>query len=284
MITIKVPATLGNFGPGVASLGMALDLSLTVEIIEASNVWVVEHNLGDTIPYDETNYIVAVAKKLYPDITPHVLRVTSDIPLRQSLGSSTAALLAAIELANQLGELGLDDYTKLTLAARTEGQPANVTAALLGGVTASYLNDGNVFASGVVAPEYQAVIYLPDYQRTDKADKPTEITLADATGTAAAGNMLLAAWQSQQLVLAGQLLETDNIQRAVINDVPELGKIRQASHALDVYGSVVAGDGPAVVTLVAPNQTQDLLDVLAYLDLPGEFKVVDIAGTGLTVF
>ena len=69
MITIKVPATLGNFGPGVASLGMALDLSLTVEIIEASNVWVVEHNLGDTIPYDETNYIVAVAKKLYPDIT-----------------------------------------------------------------------------------------------------------------------------------------------------------------------------------------------------------------------
>ena len=47
---------------------------------------------------------------------------------------------------------------------------------------------------------------------------------------------------------------------------------------------MVAGDGPAVVTLVAPNQTQDLLDVLAYLDLPGEFKVVDIAGTGLTVF
>ncbi|MFR6560518.1 MAG: homoserine kinase, partial [Weissella confusa] len=173
---------------------------------------------------------------------------------------------------------------KLTLAARTEGQPANVTAAWLGGVTASYLNDGNVFASGVVAPEYQAVIYLPEYQRDDKVDKPTEIALADATATAAAGNMLLAAWQSQQLVLAGQLLETDNIQRAVINDVPELGKIRQASHALDVYGSVVAGDGPAVVTLVAPNQTQDLLDVLAYLELPGEFKVVDIAGTGLTVF
>ena len=85
MITIKVPATLGNFGPGVASLGMALDLSLTVEIIEASNVWVVEHNLGDTIPYDETNYIVADAEKLYPDFYAKILLGAAEISLGPSL-------------------------------------------------------------------------------------------------------------------------------------------------------------------------------------------------------
>lgn len=283
MITIKVPATLGDFGPGVASIGIALDRYLTLEVISANDVWLVEHNLGETIPTDATNYIVAVAQNLYPNITPHRIRVTSDIPLRQGLGSSTAALLAAIELANQLGELDLDDYTKLTLAARTEGQPANVTAALLGGVTVSYLEAGNVFAIGVVVPAYQAVIYLPEYQREVATHRPEQFSQAAAMATAAAGNMLLAAWQNQQVVLAGQLLETVGLDTARQAEVPELAKIRQASHALEVYGTVLAGAGPAIVTLVTPDKVNDLLDVLAYLALPGEFEVVDIANTGMSV-
>ena len=74
MITIKVPATLGDFGPGVASIGIALDRYLTLEVISANDVWLVEHNLGETIPTDATNYIVAVAQNLYPNITPHRIR------------------------------------------------------------------------------------------------------------------------------------------------------------------------------------------------------------------
>lgn len=280
MITIKVPATLGNFGPGVGSIGIALDWYLTVEVVGASEQWLVHHNLGDDIPDDDTNYIVAVAKKLLPTLTPHELRVTSDIPRQQGLGSSKAALIAAIELANQLGDLQLDDYTKLTLAARTAGQPANVTAALLGGVTTSYLADGQVFASGVVAPAYQAVVYLAE-PRTTLSDMPMTVDYQTAVATAAAGNMLLAAWQSQQLLLAGQLLETPGFSEPT--DTAVLTKIRQASHALDIYGTVVADRGPAIVTLVPAEQVADFLDVVTYLSLPGEFTVVDIAANGLQV-
>jgi len=280
MITIKVPATLGNFGPGIGSIGIALDWYLTVEVMGASEQWIVHHNLGDDVPTDDTNYLVAVAKKLSPTLTPHELRITSAIPRQQGLGSSKAALIAAIELANQLGELDLDDYTKLTLAARTAGQPANVTAALLGGVTTSYLSAGQVFASGVVAPAYQAVVYLAE-PRTAVVEPPASIDYQTAVATAAAGNMLLAAWQSQQILLAGQLLETPGLNGHT--ESAALAKIRQASHALDIYGTVVADRGPAIVTLVPSAQVTDFLDVVAHLSLPGEFKVVDIAMNGLQV-
>jgi homoserine kinase len=85
------------------------------------------------------------------------------------------------------------------------------------------------------------------------------------------------------VVLAGQLLETAGLDTARQTDVPELAKIRQASHALEIYGTVLAGAGPAIVTLVAPEKVNDLLDVLAYLELPGKFEVVDIANTGMSV-
>ena len=276
---IKVPATIGDFGPGKASIGLALDLWLTVTVLEETTEWVVDHNLGDTIPTDETNYIVAVAKKLVPTLIPHKLTVTSDIPLQRGLGSSTAALMAAIELADQLGGLGLDDFTKLTLAARTEGQPSNVSAALLGGVTTSFLQDGNYFGSQVVTPAYDVIVYQPT-ERKSLAPVSDIISSTVASDVAAAGNMLFAAWQSNQYVLAGQLLETDGLMGDASDD---LAIIRQATHALDVFGTTQVGSTGTIIILVSPEQTQDMLDVLTHVNIDGTFNQLTLAPTGLLV-
>jgi len=278
---IKVPATIGDFGPGKASIGLALDLWLTVTVREETTEWVVNHNLGESIPTDATNYIVAVANKLAPGLTPHKLDVESDIPLQRGLGSSTAALMAAIELADQLGGLGLDDFTKLTLAARTEGQPSNVSAALLGGVTTSYLQNGDYFGSQIVTPAYDVIVYTPT-ERTlvEQPTANTNITMAAAIDAAAAGNMLFAAWQSNQYVLAGQLLENDSLVPEVTS---ELALIRQATHALDVFGTTQVGNKGTVVILIAPEQTQDMLDVLAHVEVAGTFSKIELAATGLVV-
>lgn len=276
---IKVPATIGDFGPGKASIGLAIDLWLTVTVLEETTEWIVEHNLGLTIPTDETNYIVAVAKKLVPTLTPHKLKVESEIPLQRGLGSSTAALMAAIELADQLGGLGLDDFTKLTLAARTEGQPANVSAALLGGVTTSYLRQGDYFGSQIVVPDYDVIIYQPE-ERLALAGSPEQVSLDIATDVVAAGNMLFAAWQSHQYTLAGQLLENDGLVGELSS---ELALIRQATHALDVFGTTQVGTQGTVLILVSPAQTNDLLDVLSHVNVNGTFTQVALAPTGVLV-
>lgn len=276
---IKVPATIGDFGPGKASIGLALDLWLTVTVQEETNEWVVDHNLGDSIPTDATNYIVAVANKLVPNLVPHKLTVESDIPLQRGLGSSTAALMAAIELADQLGNLGLDDFTKLTLAARTEGQPSNVTSALLGGVTTSYLRNGDYFGSQVVVPAYDVIVYEPT-QRAELSANADAVSVEVATDVAAAGNMLFAAWQSNQYALAGQLLETDGLEQTITDD---LAAIRQGTHALDVFGTTQVGKFGTVVILVNPEQTQDTLDVLSHVEVDGTFSQIALAPTGVLV-
>ncbi|AIG65781.1 homoserine kinase [Weissella tructae] len=276
---IKVPATIGDFGPGKASIGFALDLWLTVTVLEESAEWHVVHDLGETIPHDETNYIVAVAKKLVPTLTPHKLSLTSDIPLQRGLGSSTAALMAAIELADQLGGLGLDDFTKLTLAARTETQPANVTATLLGGITTSYLHQGDYFGSQIVTPAYEVIVYQPT-ERIDMTNRANELSMVQAIDAAAAGNMLFAAWQSNQYALAGQLLENDSF-----NDVLslDLTPIRQATHALDVFGTNQFGNHGSIAILVAPEKVQDMLDVLAHVEVDGTFSHIAMAASGTVV-
>lgn len=276
---IKVPATIGDFGPGKASIGLALDLWLTVTVLEETSEWHVLHDLGETIPHDEANYIVAVAKKLVPGLAPHKLKVTSDIPLQRGLGSSTAALMAAIELAEQLGGLGLDDFTKLTLAARTETQPANVTAAMLGGMTTSYLHEGDYFGSQIVAPAYDVIVYQPR-EKTDTTNKLNELSMTQAIDAAAAGNMLFAAWQSNQYALAGQLLENDSFSEVISSD---LIAIRQATHALDVFGTNQIGNYGTIAILVAPEKVQDMLDVLAHVEVDGVFSHIQMAASGTVV-
>lgn len=106
MITIKVPATSANIGPGFDSLGVALQLYLTLEIHEETATWIVDHDFSDTMPHDEKHFIVQTALSLSANIKPHHIIVTSDIPLARGLGSSSSALIAGLAMANILSEIG----------------------------------------------------------------------------------------------------------------------------------------------------------------------------------
>ena len=101
---IIVPASSANLGPGFDSIGVALSLLLTVEVHGPATSWQVDHQLAD-LPHDESNLIVQTARQLVPDLTPRHLAVQSDIPVAHGLGSSSSAIVAGIELANQLGAL-----------------------------------------------------------------------------------------------------------------------------------------------------------------------------------
>ncbi|RRG17862.1 homoserine kinase [Weissella viridescens] len=283
MMKIFIPASLANFGSGMQSIGLPLEVGLTIEIGEPTEQWQVQHPFADTVATDERNYVVQIATNLAPGLTPHAIKITNTSPTKQYLGIQDALILAGIELANQLGDLGLDDFTKLTLAARTAQQPAHVAAALLGQPTVSYLQDGDVYASGFICPAYTVLMYLPEAMPTGMPHTAAQINYADAVAANASGNMLMAAWQNQQRELAGQLLENDNLQRPAATDNTALTAIRQASHALDIYGTVLVEQGPAIATLVAPEKVQDLIDVLGYVDLPGQFVQLPVGSTGITV-
>lgn len=101
---IKAPASTANLGPGFDSLGMAVSLYLEVEVLSVADRFQVDHVMKG-IPHDEKNLIVKTALTVYPGLPPLHLRVKSNIPLAHGLGSSSSAIAAGIELANQIGKL-----------------------------------------------------------------------------------------------------------------------------------------------------------------------------------
>lgn len=270
---IKIPGTLGDFGPGHNSLGIALAKYFTVELLGPAERWQIESDSDKYYESDEHNYVVAVALKLVADLPAQHLKIHSE--LDASLGEEQAALLAGIELARLLGAANLDAYTMLTLAARTFNDASRVTAAILGGVTSSFFHADEVYASGLVLPAYQVLLYRTTKFEPNKCEKSFSATQLAQYG--AAGNMLITAWQNQQKELAGKLLEIDFL----LDELPaELVRLRQLTSALDIYGTFLVDD--LIVTLVPEELSADLLAALAYVDdLTGEFELLELAKEGI---
>ena len=89
---IIVPATSANLGAGFDSIGIAVNLYLTVEVLEESNDWKIDHDLGNNIPTDEKNLLLttlsAVLKAKNSSLSAkYHLKMTSEVPLARGLGS-----------------------------------------------------------------------------------------------------------------------------------------------------------------------------------------------------
>src|SRR2546421_2419275 len=141
-VHVRVPATSANLGPGFDALGLALALYNDVEASEADGVTVtVEGEGAGSLPVGADN-IVARGVRLAFEAAGRpfkgaAIRCVNRIPPARGLGSSAAAWVGGLLAGNALAEAALANDEVLTLAARAEGHPDNVAAALLGGLTVS---------------------------------------------------------------------------------------------------------------------------------------------------
>jgi homoserine kinase len=154
---IKVPCSSANIGPGFDVIGLALNLYLELEVTvtrkESS-----EHSLNCKITYEgvgaedvplvaEDNLITRTAVyvlrchgiRAFPAETQ--LHVKNPIPLGRGLGSSAAAIVGGVFLANEVGNLQLSKARMLDYCLMEERHPDNVAAALYGGFVGTYLNE-----------------------------------------------------------------------------------------------------------------------------------------------
>src|SRR3712207_1530482 len=138
MVTVEVPATTTNLGPGFDALGLALQLynRVSLDRAEAPAVEVTGEGAG-SIQCDSRNLAYRAAKRCLEEAgePAEALRVTlaNAIPVGRGLGSSAAAIVGGLLAANTLAGGRLPAERLLRIAAEMEGHPDNVTPALLGG-------------------------------------------------------------------------------------------------------------------------------------------------------
>ena len=174
-VTLAVPASTSNLGPGFDTLGMALDLcnEVTLQVGHIGDASGVDHISGagaDSLATDESNLVLRAANALYRKLgqTPPPLRATlhNRIPLARGLGSSGAAAIGGLVAANILTGEHLGEADLLALATDIEGHPDNVAPALMGGLVISAVaeaRDGRrILTHRLPPPPVAIVLCIPD--------------------------------------------------------------------------------------------------------------------------
>jgi homoserine kinase len=261
-VTVSVPATSANLGPGFDALGLALDLVDTVSarVTEGGfEVRVVGEGAGE-VPTGRDHLIVATMLTAFAELDAPApaglaLRCDNRIPHARGLGSSSAAIIAGILLARELaGRADFDEAAVLGLAARLEGHPDNVAPCLLGGFTIAWTAGDGAKAVRIPTPEgLRPGVFIPDEQGLTahaRAALPGSVPHADAAFNAARAALLVHALTSRpDLLLAATEDRLHQGYRA--SGAPAtaalVGRLRTAG-----VPAVVSGAGPSVLVLADP--------------------------------
>ena len=262
MTHIIVPATSANLGPGFDSFGVAVSLYLDLEILQPASEWIITHEL-DGLPHDRSNLIIQTALELAPNLEPHHLKMTSEVPPARGLGSSSAAIVAGIELANFLG-LNLTADEKIQIASRIEGHPDNVMPAIVGDFVVGANVAGQVFWKQIPFPDACFVSVIPKRELKTTESRsvlPKELLFPEAVQASSIANVLLSALQQGDLTTAGKMMEADLFHepyRATL--IPEVVQLRKIAHEEKAYGTYLSGAGTTVMTVIASEYAPALVE------------------------
>lgn len=268
---IRLPATSANLGPGFDALGVAMALYLSIDAIPAEDFHIdatgrnadlcarLEDNLILTTYID----VLANAGILAPRLH---LQLHNEIPIGMGCGSSAAALLAGVLLANRFGGLNWTAQQILEEACRREGHPDNVAACYLGGMTASALTkDGLVTASFGQNLTWNLLLALPAVSLSTKKARallPAHYSREDAVANIQATALLVAAFAQGR----GDLLRTamqDRLHQPYrMSACPLLSFLLPLAKNTEnpaILGVALSGAGPSVL-LVAANPAPPTLD------------------------
>ncbi|HSO58006.1 MAG TPA: homoserine kinase [Paenisporosarcina sp.] len=253
--SVSVPASTANLGPGFDSIGLALDLHLSIYVSPASK-WTVEYrdegyqHLTSGVDNLIVSTALAVAEQFNRSLSPAKLSVVTDIPLSRGLGSSAAAIAGGIEIADRLLGLDLPMTEKVKIGSAMEGHPDNVSASFLGGLTISYFDGNELEVIHVPHVEIGVVILVPptEFLTTESRGLlPQSLEHRVATRGSAAGNVLSAALASGDWETAGRLMEKDTFHEPYRkNKFPDFEAIRQVGKDAGAYGSTISGAGPSL--------------------------------------
>ncbi|HEY9722049.1 MAG TPA: homoserine kinase [Oscillatoriaceae cyanobacterium] len=264
MITVTVPATSANLGPGFDVLGLALPLYNRLTLAPATALRI-RHTGPEAagLPEDPTHLAYRAAEMLCETIEEPVpvweLAMEVHVPQSRGLGSSSSAIVAGLVAANAWFGDRLTREELLTLATRIEGHPDNVAPALYGGVTAAWTRDGvtqclplndRVPASLVLA--------VPNFHLSTSESRralPDTYTRADVVENLAAVTILTTVMLKNTVECWADGLFDRLHQPYRFPLIPGAEAVARGARHAGAYGTVISGAGPTLLAF-CPEERQ----------------------------
>jgi homoserine kinase len=260
---LALPATSANLGPAFDAAALAMDLYITIHARAASTFSIMVTGRDQEICRSMENHLILTTyqKILQAEgmkVTPLSLRINNDIPIGKGCGSSAAARLAGIALANHFGRLRWTDAQIVGEASRREHHPDNVSACWMGGLTVARMS-GEAEAQVVgIRPKgkWPLLLAIPDQAlSTEEARRvlPAQYSRDDAVANIQNSLLLLAAFTQGRHELLSVALEDHIHQPYRAPLCPLLPCLQELTGQPGVLGVALSGAGPSVIVFLDPR-------------------------------
>ena len=273
-VTVTVPATTANLGPGFDCIGAALTLYNEFKFTGLDKGGVIISATGaevEKVKTDESNLVYQAFVTFYQYLQqtppPVKIEIKMGVPLARGLGSSATAIVGGLVGANLLAGEPLSQSQVMELAIAIEGHPDNVVPALLGGCRLAATADNAWEICEIPWHNYLVpVVAIPDFELSTKEARqvlPTQVSRADAIfNTAHLGLLLrgLETGNSNWLKAALQDKLHQPYRKALI---PGYDAVNSAALSKGAYGMVISGAGPTLLALTDELHSQAVATVMA---------------------
>jgi homoserine kinase len=267
-ITVRVPATSANLGPGFDSLGLALDLWNEAEFIPTNDKKIsltIEGEGRDKLPTGASNAIVDAALQVYnlagKPYHGMQIRCLNRVPLGSGLGSSSAALLTGMLGANAMIGEPFSREEILRLAIETEGHPDNVAPAMLGGLVASIIHENHVVSLRLTLTDQRAPIHMtvvfPDFDfptKQARAILPKQVERRDAIYNISRAVIVTEAFRLGDLNMLHEAMSDKLHQPYRIPLIPGAQEAMEAAERAGASAVALSGAGPSLIAFSAQPQ------------------------------
>lgn len=289
-VTVRVPATSANLGPGFDAVGLA------VEIFAEITVFSDARDSSRQRPDAMRRMILTAVRSAFKHVQQRAPRgldveVSSDIPLGRGLGASAAARAAGLVAANSFLGGVLSEQELLDLGTELEGHADNIAPALYGGLQVCAVLDSRVsrvpvpLHAGLRCAGFTPAFSMPTHET--RALLPKRLSRADAVHNSSRAALLVAALSTGRWDVLGIATDDRLHQRPRSKLFPHMYDLFDAANQAGAHGTYLSGGGSTIIALVSPDQAETVGAAITAAaegyGIAGTPFVVDPCSTGAVI-
>jgi len=291
-MTISVPATSANLGPGFDSLGLAVDLRNRVEFHPSKFFSVSIKGEGENNPrLKGNNLFISIFNDHYQRLTKKrqnfKFTFYNQIPMSRGLGSSSAVIVSAIASAHEAVGIRVSKRRILNHALIYESHPDNITPAVMGGFNAAAIEKNKVFSQRKHLPDYlKAIVVIPNKQmNTSKARTllPKSYSKENAIFNLSHTALSVAAFFNEDWEMLKLASQDRFHQKARMKTLPELFSVQKVAYESGVLMSTLSGSGSTFFNMAYDDDAAMIANRLKQKFPDFNVKILDFDNNGLLI-
>ncbi len=289
-MTISVPATSANLGPGFDSLGLAVNLRNRVEFKPSRFFSVNIKGEGENNPrLKGNNLFVSIFNEHYKRLTNkrqnYKFTFYNNIPLSRGLGSSSAVIVAAIATAHEAAGVRVSKRRILNHALVYESHPDNITPAVMGGFNAATVEKQKVFSQKKHLPDYiKAVVVIPNKPISTAKSRttlPRSYSKENAVFNLSHTALTVAAFFNEDWEMLRLATQDRFHQKVRMKMLPELFAIQKTAYEQGALMSTLSGSGSTFFSMVYDEDARKLNDLFSKQYPDYRVKTLDFDNHGI---